>query len=244
MNESTNSFFPHTLHVNSQRGAKSTILSVSACIFLLLFAIISGMARADTYGDLTYTITGETVTIIDCVYSVSAVAIPSQINGLPVTSIGNNAFAFCTSLTNVTIPDSVTSIGSWAFYRCLSLASINIPENVSFIGSWAFGSCQSLRTVTIPGSVMQLESGVFALCTNLEAINVDLTNAVYSSQSGVLFNKSQTEIMTYPCGRVSSYTLPDSVISIGNFSFSNCGRLSEVTLPGSVLSIGEGAFNN
>ena len=111
-----------------------------------------------------------TITRYDC--SSGAVTIPSTINGLPVTSIGNGAFANCTSLTSVTIPNSVTSIGGRAF------------------------------------------SG----CTSLSAITVEALNSFYSSVNGVLFNKSQTTLIQYPGGKAGSYTIPNSVTSIGSFA--------------------------
>jgi hypothetical protein len=66
-----------------------------------------------------------------------------------VTSIGNYAFYFCSSLTSVTIPSSVTSIGYRAFYSCDSLTSVTIPASVTSIGNWAFDYCSSLSSVTL-----------------------------------------------------------------------------------------------
>ena len=64
-----------------------------------------------------------------------------------VTSIGEEAFQYCTSLTSVTIPNSVTSIGRWAFYKCSSLTSVTIGNGVTTIGEEAFSNCTSLKTV-------------------------------------------------------------------------------------------------
>jgi len=75
--------------------------------------------------------------------------IPSEIDGLPVTSIGDGAFYFCESLTSITIGDSVTSIGDSAFYSCTYLARITIPDSVASIGYKAFYGCDSLRVITI-----------------------------------------------------------------------------------------------
>ena len=121
-----------------------------------------------------------------------AVTIPSTIDGLPVTSIGNSAFSGA-SLTSVTIPDgvtnigdyafggcwrlasvtignSVTSIGDYAFDHCLSLTGVTIGGNVTSIGQSAFGGCLSLASVTIPGSVTRIGAEAFASCNSLSAV--------------------------------------------------------------------------
>jgi hypothetical protein len=67
-----------------------------------------------------------------------------------VTSIGNNAFRFCSNLTSVTIPQSVTSIGAYAFQKCRSLLSITIPQSVTSIGNRAFCQCSGLKDFIIP----------------------------------------------------------------------------------------------
>ena len=90
-----------------------------------------------------------------------------------VTSIGNWAFEFCTSLENVTIPDSVTSIGGYGtFDGCRSLESITIGNSVTYIGNLVFGGCTSLKSVTIPDSVTSIEDGAFVGCTSLESVTI------------------------------------------------------------------------
>ena len=116
-----------------------------------------------------------------------------------VTSIGDDAFAFCSNLTNVTIPDSVTSIGYDAFRRCSSMINIFVSSD----------------------------------------------NRYYASVDGALFNKSKTELIRYPEGKTNtSYTIPDSVTSIGFYAFAFCSNLTNVTIPASVTNIGPYAFTN
>jgi len=135
-----------------------------------------------------------------------------------VTSIGDSAFSGCTNLTSVTIGNGVTSIGQSAFSRCTSLTSVTIPNSVTTIGSWAFD------------------------CTSLAEINVDAGNSAYCSENGVLYNKDKTVLHTYLAGKTgSTFTIPDSVTSIGNNAFYRC-TFTNITIPNGVNSIGNYAF--
>lgn len=97
-------------------------------------------------------------------------SIPNQIQGLPVTWIENSAFAYCTSLTNVTIPDTVTKIADNAFFGCTRLTSVTIPDSVTTIGANAFSFCTGLRSITIPSSVTDIGGLAFFGCTTLSEI--------------------------------------------------------------------------
>jgi hypothetical protein len=102
---------------------------------------IGGTTTEDYSQGLDYTLSDD-----GTYYSVTGIGtcedtdiiIPKEYKGLPVTGIYDYAFEGCSSLTSVTIPDSVTSIGESAFYWCSSLASIVIPDSVTWIGNWAF----------------------------------------------------------------------------------------------------------
>ena len=92
------------------------------------------------------------------------VIIPTNINGLTVTSIGFEAFAY-TRLTSVTIPGSVTSIGVQAFFDCYSLTNATISGSVTSIGEGAFVQCITLTNITIPGSVANIATRLWAIKT-------------------------------------------------------------------------------
>ena len=101
----------------------------------------------------------------------------------------------------------------------------------------------SIRTLTIPSSVTSIEEGAFTFCDSLTDITVDKNNTAYSSQDGVLFNKSMTTLVSYPRGKTTTpYKIPDSVTSIEQGAFNYCYDLTSVTIPNSVTSIGKFAF--
>ena len=170
------------------------------------------------------------------------VTIPSAINGLPVTSIGDEAFIHRGDLTSVTIPNSVTNIGGTSFFHCPGLTNVTIPASVISIGGQAFNYCSRLTSIAIPKSVTSL--GPFVACHSLKSIVVDTENPAYcSSADGVLFNKDKSCLVSCPSGMDGSYMIPDTVKSIRWGAFQECINLTGVTIPNSVTNIDNGAFS-
>ena len=209
-----------------------------------LMAVNSFATDFFTSGDYQYTVLDDGTAKITC-YTGSAteLSIPSEIDGYSVASIGGYAFYDCTSLTNITIPNSVTSIGEKAFYCCTSLESVKIGNGVTEIHSQDFDFCTSLKDITIGSSVKSIDLFTFFNSELLANINVVEENANYSSENGILFNKDKTEIVCYPAGKTDAeYVIPDSVTSIGGYAFYDCTSLTNITIPNSVTSIGIYAF--
>jgi hypothetical protein len=225
--------------------------------------------------------------------SLTSVSIPNSVNSIgilafantgltsitipnSVTSIGGTAFVFCSALTsieveannlnyssvdgvlfnknqdtllvcpagkqgNYIIPSSTTTIGRIAFHSS-GLTSLVIPNSVITIGDLAF-AFSGLTTITIPNSVTLIGTDAFWECTDLTSIEVETNNPSYSSVDGVLFNKNQTSLLTYPRNRQGEhYTIPNGVTTVGLQAFYGCTNLTSVVIPNSVTIIEAAAF--
>ena len=160
-----------------------------------------------------------------------------------VTSIGDDAFSWCSSLTSVVIGDSVTSIGDDAFASCDALTSVVIGDSVTSIGGFAFLYCSSLTSVVIPNSVTFIGDLAFYNCESLTSIKVSENNVNYKDIDGNLYSKDGSVLIQYAIGKTTtSFTIPDSVTSIGGFAFLYCSSLTSVVIGDSVTSIGDRAF--
>ena len=205
-------------------------------------------SMGDIFGEQVteYTIGNSVTSIGDYAFRYCS-SLTSITIGHSVTSIGSSAFNGCSSLTSVTIPNSVTSIGGTAFEGCTSLTSVTIGENVTSIGGWAFYECFSLTSVTIPNSVTSIGGGAFTDCSSLATVTL-------TANSVEEFCKSQGNGLLYEayvtCRRyiqidgkdIIEITVPNGVTSIGDHAFYGCTSLTSITIPNSVTSIGNGAF--
>ena len=199
-------------------------------VVVLMFAM-STTASAARSGDFFYTDNGDgTAMITGYTGGGGDVVIPSEVNGLAVTSIGDYAFYNCTSFTSIEIPSSVTSIGGSAFYGCIGLTSIEIPSSVTSIGQQVFYGCTGLTSIEIPSSVTSIGSSAFSGCTSLTSIEIP------SSVTNI------GNYAFYQCTSLESIEIPSGVTSIGGDAFYGCTSLTSIEIPSSVTSIGSRAF--
>ena len=160
-----------------------------------------------------------------------------------VIDIGDYAFSSCDSLIDIIIPDSVISIGDFAFSSCDSLSDVTIREGITTIGGWAFYRCYSLTAITIPDSLTNISANPFVHCTNLSQITVSPDHPTLVTIDGVLIEKTNKRLVTYPCAfTATEYAIPQGIKEIGGGAFFNCASLTSVTIPDSVTAIGNDTF--
>ena len=174
-----------------------------------------------------------TGTITGYVESDTVVVIPSKINGITVETIGHTAFRY-SSVTSVTIPDSVTFISDSAFAYCSKLTNISIPNSVTAIGSFAFEGCTKLESITLPSSLLTISEFLFYDCSQLTTIHIP--DSVSSIRQYAFYN----------CGKLETIRIPVSVTSIGSYAFDDCPSSMTVTYSGSKKqwdAITKGSYN-
>ena len=227
---------------------------------------IIGNRNTVTIDSLKYKFYGDdyTVTLVDYTGSLGNLVIPENVTygGLTfkVTSIGSSAFEHCTSLTSVTIPNSITSIDNWAFRGCTSLTSVTIPNSVTSIGYSAFENCTSLEFVNYNGTKSQWKA------ITIDSDNSYLTHAIIKCTDVVIgngntvtidnlkyriYNDDTASLVGY-IGTLKNIAISKSVTyegftfkvtSIGSSAFEYCTSLTSITIPDSVTSIGDEAFD-
>ncbi|OQB13341.1 MAG: hypothetical protein BWY15_01805 [Firmicutes bacterium ADurb.Bin193] len=186
-----------------------------------------------------------------CCRGLTSISIPDS-----VTYIGESVFTNCSSLTEINVHGDNEEYSSQdgvlfdkygemliKFPEGKSGAYI-IPDSVTTIVDSAFEECNSLTSLTIPSGITNIIYYMFSYCSSLTEINVHGDNPIFSSQDGVLFDKSKEVLITFPVGKSGAYIIPNSVISIGVSAFYNCRGLTSVTIPNSVTTISQNAFEN
>ena len=174
--------------------------------------------------------------------------IPDGVEVLPNTIFKKSIF------TEFIIPASVTLIDVQAFESSKSLTSVvflPVPEDEEAqpltISIKAFYDCIALTSISLPARMTNMDIEAFAGCNNLTAIHIEGTGGRYTSENGVLCVTDETvsdTIVYAPRGISGSYTIPETVLYIGNSAFKDCKNINELIIPGKVERIGKEAFRN
>ena len=182
----------------------------------------------------------------------SVLTIPAQIDGRPVTAIGDHVFERNDVLRSVTFPDSLTRIGNSAFQRCGSLSEIRFGRGLREIGELAFCSCNALMTLRLPEGITSLGWRAFYSCTELAQVSVPGSVTVLGEVfagcfklTDVRIGEGVTELGTRAfnnCSVLAAVTLPETLTAIGERAFSSCYALRDIRIPAGVRSIGAHAF--
>jgi len=206
-----------------------TLRLLSVLVLVMWPAVVKAQSYTNNYGIWTYTTNQGTITITDYSGPGGAVVIPGEIDGLPITGIGDAVFLDI-NLTAVTIPNSVTAIGYYAFEFCSELANITIPNSVTNIGYAAFYYCSGLTNVTTGNGVTSIGDSAFEGC-------VSLSNVMIGTNVTSIGNSAFSA-----CRKLLNVIIPNSVITIGNDAFERCGSLSNLIIGANVTTVGDRAF--
>jgi len=196
----------------------------------------------------------------DC-SGLESVTIPNS-----VQIIGSGAFYGCSSLQSITVPHSVAEVGASAFKDCSKLQSVVLSKNITTLPASIFSGCGKLKevsiplattvieenafngcafeTISIPAYCSTIDGSAFSNCSNLKSFSVAETNTSFSTIDGVLTNHEKHIIVRYPGAKAETYSIPDGITFVENYSFEGCSMLKSITIPASVEGLGIYAFAN
>ena len=154
-----------------------------------------------------------------------------------VTEIGTDTFLMCTSLKDVQLSKNITKISYEMFYGCSSLIEFNIPQNVTSLEAGSFSCCYSLKKITLSTELREIKNSVFASCSKLEQIDI-AQNARFIFKDGVLMDseKSKMYYITDSATQVDVFEIQDGIKELGPYLLRN-NKITKVIIPDSVIDI-------
>lgn len=184
-----------------------------------------------------------------------SINVPAQIEGTPITALGERAFtdydeiesvtlpatlevvgdkAFwgADSFSRISLPDAVTTIGDSAFESCDSLSNIGFGNNVRSVGARAFKNCKAITTLSLPDSVETIGANAFEGCRSLSTIKL---GSKLTDLGGGAFKD---------CKAIKSLVLPDGLVTLKSNTFDGCSALENLTLPDGMKTIENAVFND
>ncbi len=201
-------------------GAKDNVtLSVTYGSYAHTYAIQNGFNfRTDSESsDFTVEFSANSATVTGYIGSDSEISVPSDFAGIPTTSIASNAFEGNTTISSLTIPDSVVSVGSEAFADCSALQTVNLGSGLQILGKSSFKRCNLLTSVSIPATLKEIPDFAFLGCSSLE--NITLPEGI-----------ERIGMRAFDGCILKNIDLPSSVTSLGKYAFINCKSLSAITV--------------
>ena len=255
------------IHKEIHMFLKSAIV-IRKLHLLVAYVSLALSTFADTWLDpdtgltWTYVMTNGEVSVGGGTYKLPAltknvsshVTIPKNINGHPVTSIGDFAFQCCYNLPSIDIPDGVKVIGRYAFSECYKMSPPTLPLSVTDLQEDAFDRCFAFKTISLPSSITNIGHGVF-MSSGLTAIVIPEGVKSIGSQAfsfcndlKIAYISASVETIGYgafkQCYDLSSVVIANGVKHIGDSAFEMCEALTTFDVPGSVESIGSQAFED
>jgi uncharacterized repeat protein (TIGR03803 family) len=171
-----------------------------------------------------YTTNNGAATIARYFGTLATSILPDQVDGVPITSIADAAFNG-SSMTSVTIPDSVTQIGTNAFANCAALTSLNLGTGISTISDGTFQNCTSLSNLSIPPSVTNIGVGAFQGCSALTSLSIP--DSVITIRSNAFAN----------CTGLTNITLGKGIAFLGQSAFGACVNVRGIYFRGNAPTL-------
>ena len=200
---------------------------------------------------MTFYVQNGSASLISYAGEATEVVVPATVNGYPVVGI-YGAFKDNSTITKVTLPESIKTIGDASFENCYNLENVNIPSSVTIIGSRAFYQCKKMGNVTIPEGVVHIGEYAFFYCKNITEITLPSTLKQttfylfgYTGLKKVVISEEFEYIYActfYDCNDLEEITIPSSVKKIGVNAFRECSSLNKVILSEGLESIESEAF--
>ena len=161
--------------------------------------------------------------------SVKTLIIPSEIDGMTVTSVFNHTFQDCVNITKIVLPNTLTTIEDWAFAGCIGVTEIELPASLERIGEHAFRGCTSLKSIEIPAGLNEINHYAFYGCSSLASVTLPETITMLGREcfAGCSFDRIH---------------IPDSVENIVCYAFCDNTNLKEVLIPRSVKYMDDRPF--
>ncbi len=247
---------------------KKLVCVLMALLCAATFAWAEEGTKTSTSGNWRYSVQADgTAKIVGYMGNAETLTIPESLNGKKVTTLGDNAFIWCMSLSEITIPDSVTSVGANPFFGCENLTTIRVsPEHPTLEMMDGVLFCKadkrlicypcafSMNRYAIPQGTAVIGDGAFGECYALTSISIPDSVSIIEgsafnycdSLTDIIIPNSVTTIgdgAFWYCFQLANITIPDSVTTIGDQAFYGCTSLTSISIPDSVATIGENPFS-